>query len=61
MSAAKPPVGEAKGLSNRTFGAGLVLLAAIYVLVAAGQYSPALFGAYHDDTHVSLLWSPTSL
>ena len=50
MSAAKPPVGEAKGLSNRTFGAGLVLLAAIYVLVAAGQYSPALFGAYHDDT-----------
>lgn len=50
MSAAKLPVGEAKGLSNRTFGAGLVLLSAAYILVAAWRYSPALFGLYHDDT-----------
>ncbi len=50
MSAAKLPVGEATGLSNRTFGLGLAILAAAYVLVAAWQYSPALFGAYHDDT-----------
>ena len=50
MSAAKLPVGEATGLSNRTFALSLALLAAAYVLVAAWQYSPALFGAYHDDT-----------
>jgi hypothetical protein len=43
-------VGEATGLSNRTFGTGLAILAVAYVLVAAWQYSPALFGAYHDDT-----------
>jgi hypothetical protein len=29
---------------------GLAVLAAAYILVAAWQYSPALFGAYHDDT-----------
>lgn len=50
MPAAKLPAGEAAGLSNRTFGVGLAILAAAYVLVAAWRYSPALFGAYHDDT-----------
>lgn len=50
MSAAKPSVGEATGLSNRTFGLGLAILAVAYMLTAAWQYSPALFGAYHDDT-----------
>jgi hypothetical protein len=44
------PEREATGLSNRAFGAGLTLLAVAYILVAAWQYSPALFGAYHDDT-----------
>ncbi|MDA0205257.1 MAG: hypothetical protein O3A53_09880 [Acidobacteria bacterium] len=50
MSAAKLPLGEATGLANRTFALGLAILAAAYVLVAAWAYSPALFGAYHDDT-----------
>lgn len=50
MPAEKLPVGEATELSNRTFRAGLAFLAAAYILIAAWQYSPALFGAYHDDT-----------
>lgn len=50
MKAAKLPLGGAQGLSNRTFGVGLALLAVAYILVAAWQYSPALFGTYHDDT-----------
>jgi hypothetical protein len=50
VPAGKLPEGEATELSNRAFGVGLAFLAAAYLLVAAWQYSPALFGAYHDDT-----------
>ena len=50
MPAAKLPASEASGLSNRKFGLGLALLAVVYIVAAAWQYSPALFGAYHDDT-----------
>lgn len=49
------PLGQASEkaettLSDRAFGAGLAVLAVLYLAVASWQYSPALFGAFHDDT-----------
>jgi hypothetical protein len=49
------PLGRAaqtaeRSLSNRAFRAGLIVLVLLYVAVASWQYSPALFGAFHDDT-----------
>lgn len=50
MATGAPQAQAREVLSVRVYGIGLTLLAVTYLFVASWQYSPALFGAFHDDT-----------